>query len=117
MKKARLAILAVCASLMSGVANASPLTCSGKLWNIWKDEHGETWIEIGNGIYQCSVKNTASKAAKKILSVCTLGSWCAVRVDIMPRTDGEMSEQDGVVITARDKVLWVRGHRYGRIHQ
>jgi hypothetical protein len=52
----------------TGLANSSPITCSGELWKIWKDERGETWIEIGHGINQCSDKGTASKAAKKILS-------------------------------------------------
>ena len=93
---------------MTGVANASPLTCSGAFWNIHKDEAGETWIEIGHGLYQCSIKNVASEAGKKILSVCNLGKRCTVRVDIAPRTKEEMADQNGVVVTAKDKVLSVR---------
>lgn len=53
----------------SAEAHTSPVTYCGKLWNIWKVEQGETWIEIGHGLEQCSIKNVASEAAKKILSV------------------------------------------------
>jgi hypothetical protein len=94
--------------LMTGAANASPLTCSGALWNIRKDEGGETWIEIGHGLYQCSIKGVASDAGKKILSVCNLGKRCTVTVNIAPRTTQELADQDGVVVTAKDKVLSVR---------
>ena len=71
---------------LDSIAQGSPMTCSGKLWNIDKDDSGDTWIEIGHGLYQCSVKNVASNAGKKILSVCNLGKRCTVRVDLAPRT-------------------------------
>jgi GTP-dependent phosphoenolpyruvate carboxykinase len=89
--------IVVALTVMTGVANASPLTCSGKLWK---------GMEIGHGIYQCSV--ASATAAKKILSVCHPGKRCTVRVEIVPKTDEEMADQDGVVITDKDKVLWVR---------
>jgi hypothetical protein len=88
--------------------NASPITCSGELWNISKDDSGETWIEIGHGIYQCSVRDVASQAGKKILSVCKLKSRCTVKVDLAPRTAEEMAEQDDVVVSDKDEVRWVR---------
>jgi hypothetical protein len=94
--------------LLTEVANASPLTCSGRLWNIHKDQRGDTWLEIGHGIYQCSVKDVSSEAGRKILSVCNLGKRCTVKVEIMPRTADETADQDNIVITDRDKVLLVR---------
>lgn len=93
---------------MAAIAEASPVTCSGKLWNIYEGERGETWIEIGHGIYQCSVKNVASEAGKKILSVCNLGKRCTIRVELAPKTEEEMADQDDVVITDKDRVLSVR---------
>jgi hypothetical protein len=81
--------------------------CCGELWNIHEDQ-GVTWIKIGHGVYQCSVKNVASETAKKILSVCNLGKLCTVRVEFAPKTDAEKAEHDGLVITDKDKVLSVR---------
>jgi Bacterial SH3 domain len=86
-----------------GANGGKVVICSGKLWNI-----NEDYIEIGHGIYQCSVKNVASEAGKKILSVCNLGKRCTIRVEIVPKTADEMADQDNVVITDKDKVLSVR---------
>ena len=83
-----------------------PMVCSGTLWNIHADQNKETWIEIGHGIYQCSVKNAAGEAGKKILSVCNLGNRCTVRVEIVPKHREE--DHDTVVVTDDDIVLSVR---------
>jgi hypothetical protein len=99
-------------TLVTGVANAGQIAkrveiCSGKLWNISKDNSGETWIEIGHGDYQCTIK-VASEAGRKILSVCNLDKRCTIRVELAPRTDEELAGVDDVEITEKDKVLSVR---------
>ena len=60
--------------------NVSRATCSGKIWNISKDQKGILRLEIGHGIYQCSAK-VESAVGRKVLSVCHLGKRCTFRAD------------------------------------
>jgi hypothetical protein len=92
-------------TLVTGVANAGQIAkrveiCSGKLWNI-SNNSGETWIEIGHGNYQCTIK-VASEAGRKILSVCNLDKRCTIRVELAPQTDEELAGVDDVEITEKD---------------
>lgn len=52
-------------------ARLKTFTCSGELWNISTDPAGPTWLEIGHGLHQCSIRNASSENAKRILSVWT----------------------------------------------
>jgi hypothetical protein len=67
---------------------SSPLSCSGELWQIFKDENDERWAEIGQGIHQCSVR-AESKTGRKILSRCKLHRRCTVTVKLAPRAGGD----------------------------
>jgi hypothetical protein len=63
-------------------------------------------MEIGHGdISQCSVVSNA--AIEKILSVCRMHKPCTVEVEIAPKTAKELSVEDNLFITDRDKVLSV----------
>src|SRR5882757_1344622 len=63
-------------------ARLKTFTCSGELWNIRTDRGGPTWLEIGHGIDQCSIRNASSENAKRILSVCNLNADCSMKVGV-----------------------------------
>lgn len=85
--------------------------CSGELWNISPGSAGHTWLEIGHGIHQCSIRNTSSENAKRILSVCNLNADCAVKVEVdaqrLQKSAAE-GECDDVCIFEDDKIVWVK---------
>jgi hypothetical protein len=95
-------LMVVMLTIVVSAAHASPTTCSGKIWNI-----NETWLEIGHGLYQCSAK-VESRVGRKILSVCKLGERCTFQVEVAPRSRQEMSEQDGIMLDERDRLISVR---------
>jgi hypothetical protein len=82
------------------------ITCSGNIWNISNDTR-TAWLEIGHGIYQCSVQ-VSSEAGKKILSICNFGKRCSFAVKLAPVSKEEMADRDDVQVTDKDTVLWVR---------
>ena len=77
----------------SRAAETKTFTCSGELWNIQTDSAGPTWLEIGHGIHQCSIRDASSENAKRILSICNLNA------------DGEC---DDLCIFEGDKIVWVK---------
>jgi hypothetical protein len=89
-------------------AIANPVTCSGKIWNIWTDKAGVSWLEIGHGINQCSVKDIASANAKKILSVCSFNTDCSVHVNAKNRSREELANRDSFEILDDDQIVLVR---------
>ena len=106
----KLFITAVAIALYASSADAHPITCSGRIWNMWKNETtGATAIEIGHGMYQCSINDVTSKAAKRVLSVCRYGKRCTFKVEIAPRTEAWMTGYSGddVEITDRDRIISV----------
>jgi hypothetical protein len=95
-------------ALMASESIASPTTCSGKIWKIWKDPDGVRWLEIGHGLFQCSAK-VESAIGRKILSVCHLNKRCTFQVEVAPRSEREMMEKggDGVELDERDHLVSV----------
>jgi hypothetical protein len=72
---------------------------------------GPTWLEIGHGIHQCSIRNASSENAKRILSVCNLNADCSVKVDVdvqRLRKSAAEGECDGLCIFEDDKIVWVK---------
>jgi hypothetical protein len=61
-------------------ARLTTFTCAGELWNVQTDPAGTSWLEIGHGIHQCSIKDVSSENAKKILSICNLRADCSMKV-------------------------------------
>lgn len=96
---------------LAGEARLKTFTCSGELWNISIDSAGPTWLEIGHGIHQCSIKNASSENAKRILSVCNLKANCSVKVEVdaqrLQKSAAE-GECDDVCVFEDDKILWVK---------
>ncbi|WP_407167909.1 hypothetical protein [Bradyrhizobium sp. ORS 111] len=95
----------------SPAAEVKTLTCSGDLWNISTDSAGPTWLEIGHGIRQCSIRNASSENAKRILSVCNLKADCSVKVEVDARRlkkSAAEGECDDVCIFEDDKIVWVK---------
>ena len=96
---------------VAGEARQKTFTCSGELWNLSTDSTGLTWLEIGHGIHQCSIRNTSSENAKRILSVCNLNADCSMKVEVDAQrlqksaADGEC---DDLCIFEDDKVTWVK---------
>ena len=86
-------------------------TCSGELWNIWTDPAGPSWLEIGHGIHQCSIRDASSENAKRILSICNLKADCSMKVIVDSQrlqksaADGEC---DDLCIFEGDKIVWVK---------
>ncbi|HZR85302.1 MAG TPA: hypothetical protein VFB02_00780 [Bradyrhizobium sp.] len=107
-------VAAVCAAMScsgSRAAETKTLTCSGELWNIRTDPAGTSWLEIGHGISQCSIRNTSSENAKKILSVCNLNADCSLKAEVDTQrlqksaADGEC---DDACIFEGDRIVWVK---------
>jgi hypothetical protein len=96
---------------VAGDARLKTFTCSGELWNVWTDPAGTSWLEIGHGIYQCSIRDTSSENAKRILSVCNLKANCSLKIDVDTQrlrkstADGEC---DDLCIFESDKIVWVK---------
>ena len=96
---------------VAGDARPKTFTCSGELWNVWTDPAGTSWLEIGHGIYQCSVRDASSENAKKILSACNLNADCSMRVDVdIQRLQKSTAEGEcaGLCIFEGDKIVWVK---------
>jgi hypothetical protein len=95
----------------SPAAEAKTLTCSGELWNISSDSAGLTWLEIGHGVHQCSIRNASSENARRILSVCNLKADCSVKVEVgvqrLQKSAAE-GECDDVCILEDDKIVSVQ---------
>ncbi|WP_316197856.1 hypothetical protein [Bradyrhizobium sp. SZCCHNS2002] len=95
----------------SPAAEMKTFKCSGELWNISTDSVGPTWLEIGHGIQQCSIRNTSGENAKRILSVCNLNADCAVKFEVdaqrLQKSAAE-GECDDVCIFEDDKIVWVK---------
>jgi hypothetical protein len=107
-------IAAVCAAIncpSSPAAEMKTFTCSGELWNISTDSTGPTWLEIGHGIHQCSIRNASSENAKRILSVCNLRADCSVKAQVdaqcLQKSAAE-GDCDDVCIFEDDKIVWVK---------
>jgi hypothetical protein len=96
---------------LAGEARLKTLTCSGELWNVPTDPAGTSWLEIGHGVHQCSIKNALSENAKTILSVCNMNAPCSMEVKIDDKrlqksaADGEC---DDVCVFETDKITWVK---------
>lgn len=96
---------------VAGEARLKTFTCSGELWNIRSDPAGPTWLEIGHGIDQCSIRNASSENAKRILSVCNLNADCSMKVEVDAqrlRKSAAEGECDDVCIFEGDKIVWVK---------
>lgn len=92
-------------------ARLKTFTCSGELWNISTDPAGPTWLEIGHGVRQCSIRNASSENAKRILSVCNLKADCSVKVKVDAqrlRKSAAEGECDDVCIFEDDKIVWLK---------
>ena len=107
-------IATVCAAIIyssSPAAEMKIFNCSGELWNIQADPAGPTWLEIGHGTHQCSIRNVSSENAKRILSVCNLNADCSLEAEVDAQrlqksaADGEC---DDVCIFEDDKIVWVK---------
>jgi hypothetical protein len=86
-------------------------SCSGELWNIQTDPADPTWLEIGHGLYQCSIRDASSANARKILSVCNLNSECSVKVNVNSQRlqkSAAAGECDDVCVFEDDKIVWVK---------
>jgi hypothetical protein len=95
----------------SPAAEMKTFTCSGELWNIRTDPAGPTWLEIGHGIHQCSIRDASSENARKILSVCNLNADCAMKADVDAqrlRKSAAEGECDDLCIFEGDKIVWVK---------
>lgn len=96
---------------VAGDARLKTFTCSGELWNVQTDSSGTSWLEIGHGIHQCSVRDASSENAKAILSFCNLNADCSMKVDIdiqrLQKSAAE-GECDDVCIFEGDKIVWVK---------
>jgi hypothetical protein len=92
-------------------ARLKTFTCSGELWNISTDSAGPAWLEIGHGVYQCSIRNASSENARRILSVCNLKADCSVKVEVdalrLQKSAAE-GECDDVCIFEDDKIVSVK---------
>lgn len=91
-------------------ARLKTFTCSGELWNIRTDPAGPTWLEIGHGISQCSIRDASSENAKRILSVCNLNADCSMKVEVDAqrlRNSAAKGECDDVCVFESDKIVWV----------
>jgi hypothetical protein len=96
---------------IAGDARLKAFTCSGELWNVLTDPAGTSWLEIGRGIHQCSVRDASSENAKKILSVCNLNADCSMKVNVdgqRLRKSAADGECDDVCIFEGDKIVWVK---------
>jgi hypothetical protein len=95
----------------SRATEVKTFTCWGELWNISTDSAGPTWLEIGHGIHQCSIRNASSENAKRILSVCNLNADCSVKVEVDAlrlRKSAAEGDCDDVCIFEDDKIVWVK---------
>jgi hypothetical protein len=92
-------------------AETKTFTCSGELWNDHANPASPTWLEIGHGVNQCSIRNASGENAKRILSVCNLNAECSMRVDIdaqrLQKSAAE-GECDNLCIFENDKIVWVK---------
>jgi hypothetical protein len=90
-------------------AIASQVTCAGEIWKVSKDEHGVRWLEIGHGIYQCTVK-VQTAIGRKILSVCHVGGQCTLQVEVGPRSEREMMNNGigDLDVDEKDRLVSVR---------
>jgi len=70
---------------IAGEGRLKTFTCSGELWNIQTDPASTSWLEIGHGISQCSIRNASSENAKQILSVCNLNAKADINFDASRR--------------------------------
>ncbi|MCD9893229.1 hypothetical protein [Bradyrhizobium japonicum] len=106
--------VAVCTAINCSTSRAAEtkiFTCSGELWNISTESGGPTWLEIGHGVHQCSIRSAASENAKRILSVCNLKADCSLKVEVDAqrlRESAANGECDDVCIFEDDKVVWVK---------
>lgn len=98
----------------SPAAEMKTFDCSGELWNISIDSAGPTWLEIGHGVHQCSIRNASSENAKRILSICNLNAVCSIKVEVDAqrlRKSAAEGECDDVCIFEDDKIVWVKKGR------
>jgi hypothetical protein len=96
---------------VAGDARLKTFTCSGELWNVQTDPASISWLEIGHGIRQCSIRDVSSENAKKILSVCNLHADCSMKavVDTQRlRKSAAGGECDDLCIFEGDKIVWVK---------
>jgi hypothetical protein len=105
---------------VAGDARLKTFTCSGQLWNVSTDSAGTTWLEIGHGTSQCSIKNASSENAKKILSICNLNADCSMKVAVdVQRFQKSIAEGecDDLCIFEGDKIVWVKKGRHDNRQQ
>jgi hypothetical protein len=96
---------------VAGDGRLKTFTCSGELWNIRTDPAGPTWLEIGHGIQQCSIRDASSENAKRILSVCNLNADCSLKAEVDTqrlRKSAAEGECDDMCIFEGDKIVWVK---------
>ena len=92
-------------------ARLTTFTCAGELWNVQTDTAGTSWLEIGHGIHQCSIKDVSSANAKKILSICNLRADCSMKVIVDTqrlRKSAAEGECDDLCIFEGDKIVSVK---------
>lgn len=85
--------------------------CSGKLRSVQTDPSGTSWLDVGHGIHQCSIRDASSTNAKKILSICNLNADCSLKdkVDMQRlQKSAAKGECDGLCIFEGDKIIWVK---------
>jgi hypothetical protein len=107
------AVYTVISCSSSRAAETKTVTCSGELWNIQTDSGGISWLEIGHGIHQCSIRNASSGNAKKIMSVCNLNHDCSLKAEVDAQRlqkSAANGECDDLCIFEGDKIVWVKGN-------
>jgi hypothetical protein len=96
---------------VAGDARLTTFTCAGELWNVQTDPTSISWLEIGRGIHQCSIRDVSSENAKKILSVCNLHADCSMKAVVDTQRLREWAaegECDDLCIFEGDKIVWVK---------
>lgn len=96
---------------VSPAAETNMFVCSGKLRSVQTDPSGTSWLDVGHGIHQCSIRDASSTNAKKILSICNLNADCSLKdkVDMQRlQKSAAKGECDGLCIFEGDKIIWVK---------
>jgi hypothetical protein len=95
----------------SPAAETNMFVCSGKLRSVQTDPSGTSWLDVGHGIYQCSIRDVSSANANKILSICNLNADCSLKATVdmqRQQKSAAKGECDGLCIFESDKIIWVK---------
>jgi len=96
---------------VSPAAETNMFVCAGELRSVQTDPAGTSWLEVGRGIHQCSIRDASSATAKKILSICDLNADCCLKaaVDVQRlQKSAAKGECDGLCIFEGDKIIWIK---------